>query len=129
MALITKTLTLKNLVDVRDGILGLMVDTALHEISVDMARAGSDLPDKRKLVVEMEFEPQFLKGELDSVSATFKVSKKLPARQVSQAMILRKTSNGALLPHFNQESFDNPDQHTFGFSEQEQETETDADSE
>mgnify|MGYP006911600275 CR=1 FL=1 len=124
--LITKPLTMANLIDVRDGILARMVDTALWEISTDMERAGSDLPDKRKLTIEIEFEPQFLQGELEGVSTTFKVSKKIPARQVSQAMILRKTANGALLPHFNQESFEDPDQHTFGFSQEEDEAEADS---
>lgn len=112
-------LSLESLGEIRGGLLGQMIAKELYKVATDLEVGGPDLPDKRTLTMQVEFEPVHMQGELDEVSVTFKVTSKLPPRQCSQSMSVRSMSNGARMLHFNVESPDEVDQATLDFDESE----------
>jgi hypothetical protein len=104
-------LTLENLAELKGGIVERMLANALNRIAMDL-RSAPDIPDWRRVTLEIRAKPTIEDGELSDVIVEFSVYPKCPARVTSARMEVASATNGAKQLFFAIDAPDNPAQKT-----------------
>ena len=87
-------LSVKSLADLKGGLVDRMLAAALNKVAIDL-RAAPDVPEFRKVQLEIRCKPIVDDGELSDVIVEFAVGSKLPPRVTSSRMSVRSAANGA----------------------------------
>jgi hypothetical protein len=111
-------LRLETLNDVKGGLIGVMLAKALNRIASDL-KSGDDLPDARKLKLEIRFKPVVENKRLVQVDVDFGVSTTLPARGTHAVMLVGQAERGDQQLFFSLDSPGNPRQGTLLPAEEE----------
>lgn len=103
-------LSLKTLHQVEEGKLEAAFNGALTTVMSDL-RSRCGLSTKRKIIIELEFEPMMEKNDLENVAVTSSVKVVAPKLGSPAPVTMKVKQNGDLV--FSIDG-DDPDQRTFG---------------
>lgn len=106
-----RALVMRNIPDVRGGLIEAMLNKALLRMTQDIETAP-DIAEWREVALQIRGKPRTENGELVDVDVEFVVKGKVPARVASSRMTVRDGARGERQLAFALDSDDNPLQST-----------------